>query len=100
MDRTTVRLGAALLGLVVLIVAVAFLLELGRARPVAATGMNAEHLAQLPRPELRARLPEWQVPDASGQWTAQLGDPASSRYSPMAEINVANVGRLKPVFSF
>ena len=35
-----------------------------------------------------------------GQWTMPAGDYASTRYSPLGQINAGNVGNLRPVFTF
>ena len=41
-----------------------------------------------------------QTPVARGQWTTAAGDPANTRFSPLAEINRGNVGKLALAFSF
>ncbi|HSS15275.1 MAG TPA: PQQ-binding-like beta-propeller repeat protein, partial [Rhizomicrobium sp.] len=38
--------------------------------------------------------------DAPGQWTRQARDYANTRYSPLAQINKANVGKLRIAWSF
>src|SRR5207302_10299698 len=35
-----------------------------------------------------------------GQWTMPARDYAATRYSPLAQISVANAGRLRPVWTF
>src|SRR5205823_11550581 len=36
----------------------------------------------------------------AGQWTMPARDYAATRYSPLAQITVANAGRLRPVWTF
>src|SRR6201996_1449931 len=38
--------------------------------------------------------------DPAGQWTRQARDYANTRYSPLTQINKANVGRLRVAWSF
>jgi lanthanide-dependent methanol dehydrogenase len=58
------------------------------------------NFAALPDAAHLARLPAWLQPRSDGQWTMQLGDPAGTRFSTMAEIHSGNVAALKPAFTF
>jgi lanthanide-dependent methanol dehydrogenase len=81
------------------IAAVAVGLALSSPRATAAN-TRPETLGPLPTATAMARLPEWSQIPADGQWTAQLGDFAGTRFSPLAEITARNVGQLSEAFTF
>jgi PQQ-dependent dehydrogenase (methanol/ethanol family) len=93
-----VAIGMIVLAALVLLGAI--VLALGENRPAHAYPANASRLAALPAENARARLTSWTRLPADNQWTAQLGDPAGTRYSPMGDINARNVGGLKLAFTF
>ncbi|TMJ17390.1 MAG: PQQ-dependent dehydrogenase, methanol/ethanol family [Alphaproteobacteria bacterium] len=59
-----------------------------------------ETLAPLPAPQARALVAPASGRAEDGQWTMPPGDYAATRFSALDQINVANVGRLRPVFTF
>jgi PQQ-dependent dehydrogenase (methanol/ethanol family) len=59
-----------------------------------------ESLAPLPAANARAQIAPAAARAEDGQWTMPLGDYAASRFSALDQINVANVARLRPVFTF
>ncbi len=66
-----------------------------RARP-AHTGQSSG--AGLPQPSGPFVFPHVETPQ--GEWHAQAGDPANTRFSSLDQITVDNVASLKPVFTF
>jgi PQQ-dependent dehydrogenase (methanol/ethanol family) len=82
-----------------LIVALAWALKPGAP---AAAAFALETLAPLPAANARAVADPAAAapPGGEGQWTMPLGDYAATRYSALADINPANVARLRPVFTF
>jgi lanthanide-dependent methanol dehydrogenase len=90
--------GAALL--LALLVAALALWWAFRPAPPESHPATLERLAPLPRPEARAVAAPSAVRAEDGQWTMPLGDYAATRYSALDQINAANVGRLRPVFTF
>ena len=100
MRRSHVRLAIALGVAAGLVGAVAFAVDRRHQQQELPFSATAARLAPLPAGSARARLTSWSVPDTSGQWTTQLGDPAGTRFSPLGEINARNVGSLKLAFTF
>ena len=100
MRRSNARLAIALGAAAALVAAVAFAIDFRQQPPGTRFGGDATRLALLPSASARALSPSWLTPDQSGQWTAQLGDPAGTRFSPLAEINSRNIGSLKLAFTF
>ena len=100
MKRRLAWLSAPIAVLIVIIVTGAIVLgapDRDTDRPL---GTRAERLGELPQPAARARLASWYRAPEPEQWTAQLGDPSGSRYSPLAEITAANVTSLEVAFTF
>lgn len=54
--------------------------------------------AGLPQPSGPFAFPHVETPQ--GEWHAQAGDPANTRFSSLDQITVDNVASLKPVFTF
>ena len=100
MSRTVVRLGLAMAVLAAIVIAIAVVLGLASSRAARPVPFGLKQLAQLPAEGTKAQLPGWLAAGDGTQWTTQLGDYAGSRFSPLAEISAANVGRLKPAFTF
>jgi PQQ-dependent dehydrogenase (methanol/ethanol family) len=100
MKRRTAWLIAALAVLIVIIIAGAIVLGAPDRQPDRPFGTQVDRLGELPQPAARARLASWYRAPEPEQWTTQLGDPSSSRYSPLAEITAANVTGLEVAFTF
>src|SRR3954463_8993959 len=84
-------------------VALALLVAIGwafRPAPPAQTSGRLETLAPLPAANARAIPDPVAAAAPEGEWTMPLGDYAATRYSALAEINPANVARLRPVFTY
>jgi PQQ-dependent dehydrogenase (methanol/ethanol family) len=94
--RLAIALGAA----AALVTAMALAIDFSHQPSQSRFGGDATRLALLPSASARALPPSWLTPDSSGEWTAQLGDPAGTRFSPLGEINSRNVGSLKLAFTF
>ncbi|MBV9883214.1 MAG: PQQ-dependent dehydrogenase, methanol/ethanol family [Sphingomonadaceae bacterium] len=89
--------------LLAILVGAAWALKPADQSPLAGRGpARLETLAPLPAANARA------IPDpvaaaptgAPGEWTMPLGDYAATRFSGLDEINTANVGRLRQVFTY
>jgi len=90
-----------ILAVLVLAVAVGASLMAAQGKPAQPVfGQRADHLAALPGPTARAQPASWFAAPGNGEWTAQLGDPSATRFSPLGEINAANVGSLRTEFTF
>lgn len=100
MRRLPPLLVGALAVLVLIIIVGALVLGAPDRRTKAVFGERPDNLAQLPPAQARARPTNWFKPPAEDQWTAQLGDPSGSRFSPLAQITTGNVASLKVAFTF
>jgi PQQ-dependent dehydrogenase (methanol/ethanol family) len=83
--------------------ALALLVALGwalRPAPAPVLASTLETLAPMPAANARAIPDPVAAAAPEGQWTMPLGDYAATRYSTLAEINPANVARLRPVFTY
>jgi PQQ-dependent dehydrogenase (methanol/ethanol family) len=83
--------------------ALALLVALGwalRPAPAPVLASTLETLAPMPAANARAIPDPVAAAAPEGEWTMPLGDYAATRYSTLAEINPANVARLRPVFTY
>ena len=91
---------AALAALIGIVVVGAIALRATDPAPARLSGTRAEQLAALPSADARARPASWYRPPQPDSWTAQLADPSGSRFSPLNQVNAANVARLELAFTF